>query len=189
MAAKFIFHENIIIEESDIIELLDKIGKINGYGDFIKGCCMDSDKFFTVIFANEVTMLDNPDIKSITHSRGHQISDTIVIHCTRYETIDSIKWIFLHELAHFIFDSSLFIMSVIYFIREKYYKDIKLCHGDYEYYYEDKDLNEKYVSSDEIHENDPEEKLANDFATHLIGYDYSRSWWRKNIEIIDKQKI
>lgn len=186
MPAKFIFHEDIIIKESDIFELLEKSRNINGYGRCIRNFCLNNDKDFDVIFTNESTMLDNPDINSITRSRGYQ-NHQIVIYCTRYETINSIKWIFLHELAHFIFDTNLSIMSVLYFICEKYYKDIGQYNGESDYYYTNKDLNEKYISSDEIHENDPEEKLANEFASSLIGCDYSRPWWRERIKIIDNE--
>lgn len=187
MPVKFHFDENIIIKESDIIDLLNKINEINTYGSIIKDFCMNSQRIISINFSNENTMINIDNAKSISYHRGFQLSNSITIYCTRYETLESIKWMFLHELTHLILDTSLLTTSMLYFVQEKYYKDKGLIKTNNQYYYLDELLKKQYVECDDIHENDPEEKLANDFASHLIGQDYSRPWWRERIKIIDNE--
>lgn len=70
MPVKFHFDENIIIKESDIIDLLNKINEINTYGSIIKNFCMNSQRIISINFSNENTMINIDNAKSISYHRG-----------------------------------------------------------------------------------------------------------------------
>lgn len=180
---KFLYYSNHDVE-SNINNLIDKISKINTYGYIIK-LYLEQENF-EVIFSDEnlIEVLDPKTCGSLTFRRGFAEDNKIVIHCTRYETLESIQWIFLHELGHKIIKKYSSVMSLLYFVREKFYKDIGLFKGRQEYYSQAPNWYEEY-HKDEIHENDPEEILVSQFATNLIGFDYSRKWWRGNIKKIN----
>jgi hypothetical protein len=182
MAVKFTYYPNSICQPA-INDLIERIGKINTYGYIIKRYLEKED--FEVIFTDEdsIFKVDNK-ISNMTTRRGYAEDNKIVIHCTRYETIESIKWIFLHELGHRILKKYTSVMSLMYFIREKFYKDIGIFKSEQEYYSQAPNWYEEY-HKDEVHENDPEEKIVSDFATNLIGNNYSRLWWRNNIDKIN----
>lgn len=175
---KFTYCPNSI-NELIIKELMERISKINTYGYFLSAYLEKED--FEVIFTDEESMFKvDTKITDMTTRRGYTEDFKIVIHCTKYETIDSIKWLFLHELGHRILRKYTSVMSLMYFVREKFYKDIGLFNGEQEYYSRVSNWYEEY-QKDEVHENDPEEILVSNFATNIIGKNYSRAWWRNNI--------
>jgi len=176
---KFTYYPNSI-DESEITNLLEQISNINTYGYVIKSYLEKED--FEIIFTDEDSIFkEDTKITDLITRRGYAEYDKIVIHYTRYETTESIKWIFLHELGHRIINKYTSVKSLLYFVREKFYKDIGLFNGEQEYYSQAPNWNEEY-HKDEVHENDPEEILVSNFATNIIGKDYSRHWWRENIK-------
>lgn len=182
---KFTYHKNSI-DENEIKYLIGKIKRINTYGYIIKAYLEQED--FEVIFTSEESMFDtDSQIKDMVTRRGFAEDKRIVIHCTKYESVESIKWIFIHELGHIIIKKYGSVMALMYFVKEKFYKDIGLFNGQYDYYSQVEGWNEEY-HKDEVHESDPEEILVSSFATNLIGFDYSRHWWRNNIKYLNKRK-
>ena len=115
--------------------------------------------------------------------RGECNFNKITIFNSKYETVESLKWLFLHELGHLFLQHNEVTKALITFSKREHYRKIGFgskdemyynCEGYYEYY-----------CSDEGHEIDPEEKIVSDFATFIIGTDLSRSWWRDNIKKIN----
>lgn len=109
---------------------------------------------------------------SIADYRGRVFENGFVIHKTVYETYDSLCWGFFHELSHLIFMNS-FSSNVLKCCKTMFYKnagfrhpsgDYWNCRGWYDYY-------------SKHHDEDPEEQIANLFATYIIGCNYDRSWW------------
>lgn len=166
---------------------MKNISKINTYGYLLS-------KYFTeepieVVITNEDSIyIEDSNIINLTTRRGFAEDNKIVIHGTRYETIESIKWILLHELGHRIIKKYSSVLSLMYFVREKFYKEIGLFKGEQEYYSLAPNWREEY-HKDEVHEKDPEEILVSSFATNIIGFDYSRHWWRENIRKIDEKLL
>jgi hypothetical protein len=178
---KFKYYPNSI-KEYEIKNLIEKISKINTYGYVISNYLEKED--FEIIFTNEKSIYEvDTKIKDMTTRRGFAEDHRTIIHCTRYETVESIKWLFLHELGHMLLGKYTSVLSLMYFVREKYYKDLGLFNGEQEYYSQAPNWVEEY-HKDEIHENDPEEIIVSNFATNLIGFDYSRKWWREQISKI-----
>ena len=107
-----------------------------------------------------------------TDYRGRVFEDGFIIHKSIYETYDSLCWGFFHELSHLIFMNNL-CNSVFKCAKTMHYKDIGFeypngdywnCCGWYNYY-------------SKHHDEDPEEQIANLFATYIMGCNYDRSWW------------
>lgn len=183
---KFIIDTDMITKE-DIHDLVKKISDRNTYGAIIADYICEKEDL-TITFANEKTMFEKEEgLKNLTTCRGFATDTEIVVFCTRYESLESIKWILLHEIGHSILKSNLPVRSLSYFVKEKFYKDEGIYTGEAEYYTEQPGWREEY-QKDGIHENDPEEVFVSEFATSIMGVDYSRKWWRENIEIITPVK-
>lgn len=81
------------------------------------------------------------------------------------ETPDSVLWVILHELAHMDMKASSYLYKAYTWATP-----------------------EDYNESDEAHERDPEEQMANLVATKWLGrlgreeFCYSRPWWRARVE-------
>jgi len=172
------FYPNTIAE-SEIQNLLNTISEINTYGYIIFNYLRQEN--FEIIFTNEDSMFkEDVFIKDMVTRRAYCTDSKIVIHYTRYENIESIKWLFLHELGHKILKNYLSVAALMYFVREDYYKNnLKIFNREQNFFSEAPEFYNKY-REDSIHENDPEEILVSQFATNLIGNDYSRDWWRLN---------
>lgn len=121
---------------------------------------------------------------SLTEFRGYQKGNEIVAFYTKYETDESILHIIFHELFHYVIDRDLGAWCLLKSINQYYLKDKKIIENTKINYMKDKKFEEEY-ERDVIHDNIPEEKLANDFATYIVGDDYDRRWWRYNIQMVD----
>lgn len=118
-----------------------------------------------------------------TDYRGEATPEFFTLHKTKYETYDSLCWLFFHELGHLILMNTAF-EGVFKGAKATYYKDkgfegvdgIYWVHDDYYDYYQ------------EHHDEDPEEKIVSMFATFVIGENYDRSWWYNNIELIEQKE-
>ena len=73
------------------------------------------------------------------------------------ETPDSVAWIIAHELSHQLVDE----------------------HPEVARMLDQAKTSEAHPASDRFHELDAEERLADGYATRLVGKRYDRSWWRK----------
>lgn len=118
-----------------------------------------------------------------TDYRGEATQEFFTLHKTRYETYDSLCWLFFHELGHLILMNSVF-EGIFKGAKATYYKDKGFegpdgiywtCEGYYDYY-------------NKNHDDDPEEKIVSMFATFVMGENYDRSWWYKNIKLINEKE-
>lgn len=109
--------------------------------------------------------------------RGECFFNKIVMFESKYETIESMKWLFLHELGHLFLQQNEVAKSLLILSKRQFYFDKGF--GDRNNYYWNADGYYKYYNSDEGHESDPEERIVSDFATWVIGKDYSRKWFRE----------
>lgn len=119
-----------------------------------------------------------------TDYRGEATKEFFTLHKTRYETYDSLCWLFFHELGHLILMNSMF-DGVFKGAKATYYKEKGFegtdgiywtCDGYYEHY-------------DKYHDDDPEEKIVSMFATFVMGHNYDRSWWYENIKVISEENV
>ena len=105
---------------------------------------------------------DKPYEKDYYAFRAYAGKDYCKIFVDETETKDSVLWVMLHELAH------IALASAPYLFRG--YRHLTPAN---------------YFESDEAHESDPEEKMANEIAVSwmdMLGYGkvcYPRHWWRQ----------
>ncbi|KIL35146.1 hypothetical protein SD71_16085 [Cohnella kolymensis] len=102
----------------------------------------------------------------------------IYIFVDESETLESLLWITFHELTHTaLHDEKLLIYYFSHkrddFIMERF--NFRNPQAASDFYFADETIS----LQDEIHENLPEEKFCNDLATRIVGFDYSRPWWRE----------
>lgn len=119
--------------------------------------------------------------KGVTTHRGfftrRQQNPLIVIYYSRYEDQNSVDWLVLHEVTHFVISQNRLLKE---YFNKKEIEYLQRRNIDPEEYYSD--FSNAYMS-DQIHEGLPEEVFANDVATReLDRCDYSRKWWRERIE-------
>ena len=104
--------------------------------------------------------------------RAYAGKDYCKIFVDETETKDSVLWVMLHELAHIALASSPFLF--------KGYRHL---------------TPDDYHCSDEAHERDPEEQMANSIAMSwmdMLGYgrvNYPRHWWRERTMMNKKANI
>ena len=100
-------------------------------------------------------------------------SDTIYIFVDDIETTSSIIWLIIHELIHRSVLTNRMMYLYMNTLRLEYVTNTLKSENIQEYY------TDVYSSTvDSIHDNDPEERMANDIATTLTGYMYDSQWWR-----------
>lgn len=91
--------------------------------------------------------------------RAYQNGREAFIFVDDTETKDSVRWLIMHELTHM----GLRTLPELW----------------YEYQLK---TPEDYDKTDEAHEADPEEMLANQVAREYVGVNYPRTWWRERVE-------
>lgn len=91
----------------------------------------------------------------------------------RGETIDSLKWLVSHELSHANLRENLYLRTLLNlnFKRELSMNNIR-TQEEYE----------NMLESDSFHEDLLEEQICNAFATNLVGKNYDRYWWKKQLK-------
>ena len=112
--------------------------------------------------------------------RAETLNDHLIVIYKNLETNESLQWIFLHELSHLILMRQPQISALLQISKSKQYKDIGLDFYGIKYWIADGFYDLYY--SDCGHENDLEEIICNNFATFIIGKDYSRKWWRNRLD-------
>lgn len=167
-----------------ILDKLESISTLNELGSCIKENLESSD-LQVLIYDEEQTRNDDFNkIKSLTLARGYcnNRENKIVLFNTRYETKESLAWVFFHEIGHLIFKGTigLEILDQEYLVNKNIVKDTEL-------YFRQESFKDVYYN-DEVHENLPSELIANTIANYFIKKDYSRKWWRKNIKKIDRRE-
>lgn len=97
---------------------------------------------------------------------------SIVIFKDEVETEESLIWLLIHELTHLEIRLApwLLIYSGLFYEAENIRKNLNVSLHDY---------CQMIRENDDLHENDPEEKLCNYVATTLVGKSYDRHWWRE----------
>jgi len=103
------------------------------------------------------------------------VTNEIFIFVDKYEHTNSIMWLLLHELAHHgILNSKIlcwyFNLSQQNWVKEKFNLTLQE-------FYENTELN----TSDEAHEENPEEIFANNLATLIMEECFDRKFWRERI--------
>jgi len=101
----------------------------------------------------------------------------IVVFVEEFDTTDSLRWILCHELTHYEVGYSPSLYRAFKNLHSKYIKEVE------------NKLNKKWCTKiylkDNIHDNEPEEILCDQVATAIVGENYGRKWWRKQLR---KQK-
>jgi len=97
--------------------------------------------------------------------RAYQNGHTAYIFVDETETPESVMWLIGHELAHM---------------------NLRQQHPELWELYQ-RVTPTDYFTSDEAHERDPEEQLANAVGEFFAGDDYPRTWWRKRVSSMTKQ--
>ena len=136
-----------------------------------------------VKFLQSYIELTNFDVEIKEEERDYRaetLNDkSIVIYKHKVETDESLQWIFLHELAHLIFMRQPQISALLQIAKAEYYRKVGLDFDGIQYWSSGDFW--KLYNSDDGHENDLEEIICNNFATFIIGSDYSRKWWRDRL--------
>lgn len=167
--------------------ILDKIESISSLNEF--GCILKDglERSNLEIFINGEQELLNEDFnnnKSLTLSRAYFYSseNKIQLFNTRYETKESLLWLFFHEIGHWMFSDTIGteILDQEYLLNKKIIVDNEI--------YLRQESFKKIYLDDSIHENLPSEVIANTIANYFIKKDFSRKWWRKNIKKIDRRE-
>lgn len=144
----------------------------------------------TIIIKNEqesLTDVLNED-STLTEFRAYLQYETIVIYHTRYETLNSIVWILLHEIMHYVINYNTIVYCMFKVLNQNFLVDNGIHISLDNNYQHDINFINAY-KKDSVHEHMPEEKLCNNFATFLLGYNCDRKWWRKQIVSIDKSEV
>lgn len=178
---KFFGNEKI---KQAILDKFDYIEENTAFGDYIKEFSLESN--VEIHIKNEEETLEDEEnfCKTLTEFRAYQKGSKIVLFDTRYETEESMLWKFFHELMHYIIGKDIFVYTAIDLLNQKYLLDNKIIQNNKQIYFAQSGFNEKY-REDKVHENMPTEVICNNFATHIVGKDLSRPWWREKIKIID----
>lgn len=111
----------------------------------------------------------NNSYRALTHTKHKKT----FIFLNDKETIDSILWVFLHELTH------------INILHNEYLN--KICKTNFNKILVQNNIKtiqeyESKLDDDNFHELFMEEQLANNFATEIIGFNYNRIWWRNQLK-------
>lgn len=172
--------------EKLILDKLEDLHLNNPFGKYIKYILESSNMQVFIYDENQIKDLKekhNPK-GSLTLARAffHNSENKIVLYNTRYETRESILWIFLHEIGHLIYKDTYGTE-----ILDQEFLLNKNIINDNELYFKQDSFIDIYLN-DEIHENLPSEIIANTIANYFIKKDYSRKWWRKNIKKVDRKE-
>lgn len=120
------------------------------------------DMIFEVYNSEHPTCLGEDDYYKF---RAYTSGTKATVFVDETETADSVLWVILHELAHMDMKASSYLYKAYTWATP-----------------------EDYNESDEAHERDPEEQMANLVATKWLGklgreeFCYSRPWWRSRVE-------
>ena len=147
-------------------EILDKIAKF-----FTKKVCVSiyPRSMVSLVWAKDHD--NRPYDKDYYAFRAYAGPDYCKIFVDETETVESAMWVMFHELAH------IALASAPYLFRA--YRH--LTPSD-------------YFDSDDAHERDPEEQMANQIAMSwmdMMGYgkvSYPRHWWRNRTQMVRMQK-
>lgn len=160
---------NLIIEDKDnnfkeyLLDIIERLGNSHN-SHFLDIKQYIEDHNFTAIFIK--TERDD--------YRGEAFYDRFTVHKTKYETYDSLCWLFFHELGHLILMNSEF-QCVFKIAKATYYKD-KGFYSPSGHYWAMEGQHEYYS---EHHDEDIEEIIVSYFATWIMGTNYDRTWWNK----------
>jgi hypothetical protein len=124
--------------------------------------------------------------ESMTEFRGYAKETRIIICFTRYETTESVKWLLLHEIGHWVLMHNQDSAAFMNISRQQHYKNVGICKGVNTIYNAEPGFHKEYMK-DAVHDADPEEHISNLFATAILGEDLGRPWWRANIEKVKAQ--
>ncbi len=133
--------------------------------------------------------------ENLTTFRAYIIYDIIVFY-TRYETVESIVWLIFHEIAHSILRTDLRTFCVFRMVDQvmanEYAKKRIPDHNstfdktlDFSKPLYDQEYFKKLYDKTDFHDILLEERICNIFATMIIGKNYNRNWWEKNIRKIE----
>ena len=111
-------------------------------------------------------------------SRGSAIqANTIFIYADKYETKESLFWIFCHEFSHLYLEKN---PMFSYYLSGKPYDELKALIEKTKDY-------KKYPF--ELKALFPDEICACMFACEIVGKDYGDEWYRRRKELVDKKTI
>lgn len=139
----------------------------NPYSIAIYSFCINNDFDVEVIETND------------KNYRGECDYNKITMYFSQYETVESMTWLFLHELGHMFIQHSEVIKGMLHYAKRQDYEKKGIGSKVKVYWLDDK--YDEFYNSDEGHESDLEEHIVSEFATYVIGKDYSRAWWRNQI--------
>lgn len=170
--------------ENNIIEKINKLAQENIYFNSIMAQIINDDLIIHIGTEEELLNDVYNKTKTLTQYRAYNIGNKITIFYTKYENIDSLVFVLLHELCHYIFRKNQLTVNLIQLLNGGFYKEKGII-KDFKSNYESTPNYEQLTTKDEIHENLIEERLCDYFAKTIVGEDYSRSWWRENIKKVD----
>ena len=173
---------------NDIINKINKLAQDNIYFNSIMFQINNNNSDLIIDICTEDELLNDVYNKSntLTQYRAYTIRNKINLFYTRYENIDSLIYLLLHELCHYIIGQDPMTANLIQILNAGFYKEKGII-NDFKKPYELTPNYEQLTTKDEIHENLVEERLCDYFATTVVGKDYSRQWWRENIKKVDNE--
>lgn len=122
-------------------------------------------KYFTTKFSNE----------NCYRAFTFPAKKVIFVFYNRGETLESLKWLISHELTHANLRQNKYLRSLLNLNLRREMNENNI--SSLENY-------EKMLESDSFHENLLEEQICNEFATNMIGKNYDRLWWKKQLRKI-----
>ena len=159
----------LYIENASLRELISNtvhnLLSTNPYSIALYSFCINNDFIVEVIETND------------KQYRGECDYNNIIMYFSKNETIESMTWLFLHELGHMVIQHNEAIKGMLHFAKRQDYMNKGIGSRDKVYWLDDK--YDEYYNSDEGHESDLEEHIVSEFATYIMGKDYSRKWWRE----------
>lgn len=170
--------------ETDIMDKINNLMKDNIYFKSIMSQIINDDLLIHIGTEDELLEDVYNETKTLTQYRAYSIENKIIIFYTKYENIDSLVFVLLHELCHYIFRKNQLTANLIQILNGGFYKEKGIV-KDFKSNYESIPNYEQLTTKDEIHENLIEERLCDYFAKTIVGKDYSRHWWRENIKAIN----
>lgn len=160
-----------------------------------------SEKQITINILNEAETINDEynTNKNLTSFRAYIIHD-ITIFYTRYETVESIVWLIFHEIAHSILRTDMRTFCVFRMVDQamtnEYAKKYIPGHNsafdktlDFSKPLYNQEYFKKLYDRTEFHDMLLEERISNIFATMIMGKNYNRTWWEKNIKKINEYGI
>lgn len=171
--------------EIDIIDKINSLMKDNIYFSSIMSQIINDDLLLHIGTEGELLEDVYNETKTLTQYRAYSIENKIIIFYTKYENIDSMIHVLLHELCHYILGKNSITSLLMKTLNGGFLKEKGIV-NDFKSNYELIPNYEQLTTNDDIHENLVEERLCDYFATTVIGEDYSRHWWRENIKKVDE---